>query len=57
MAKPLKYPTKKIVSFSDDMIRAIDDWRVKQRPLPNQNEAIRRLIEKGIEAEKLISEK
>jgi len=30
---------------------AIDAWRVKQRPIPSRNEAIRQLIDRGLKAE------
>jgi hypothetical protein len=30
---------------------AIDTWRSQYRPIPSRNEAIRRLIERGLEAE------
>lgn len=52
MAKPLKYPIKKVLSFDQNMIDDVDRWRAQQLPLPNQNEAIRRLIELGLEAAK-----
>jgi hypothetical protein len=29
---------------------AIDAWRVEQRPIPSRNEAIRQLIDLGLEA-------
>lgn len=44
MAKPIKYPVKKVLSFADEMLDAIDAWRSTQRPLPNQNEAIRQML-------------
>ena len=29
----------------------IDEWRAKQRPIPNKSEAIRVLVERALEAE------
>lgn len=34
-----------------DMLSALDDWRRGQSDLPNRPEAIRRLIQKGLETE------
>jgi hypothetical protein len=33
-------------------VRRIDDWRRKQADLPNLSEAIRRLVEAGLDAER-----
>jgi hypothetical protein len=30
MPKPLKYPTKVLIGFNDEMLEAIDNWRRKQ---------------------------
>ena len=31
-------------------LKRVDDWRRKQEDLPNRSEAIRRLVERGLEA-------
>jgi hypothetical protein len=36
---------------TEDFVRKIDDWRRKQPDLPSRTEAIRRLVEFGLEAE------
>jgi Arc/MetJ-type ribon-helix-helix transcriptional regulator len=48
MPRPQLFPVKKVVGFDQEMIDAIDKWRVKQKPLPNVSEAIRRLVELGL---------
>jgi hypothetical protein len=35
-----------------DFLKAVDQWRRSQDDLPNRSEAIRRLVEAGIKAEK-----
>jgi hypothetical protein len=38
---------------SSDFLKLLDDWRRKQEPdIPSRAEAIRRLVEAGIKAEK-----
>ena len=44
MPKPLKFPTKLLIGFTDDLLRGIDDWRRKQPDLPSRSESIRRLV-------------
>jgi hypothetical protein len=51
MAPDLTYPVKKLVSLTDEQARQITNFRYDQR-LPSDNEAIRRLIELGLEASK-----
>jgi len=34
------------------MIEAVENWRAKQRPVPNLSEAIRRLVELGLRSKK-----
>jgi hypothetical protein len=50
MPRPLKFPTKLLIGFDDDAIRAIDDWRRKQDDLPNRSESVRRLIGRALGA-------
>jgi hypothetical protein len=44
MPKPLKFPTKLLIGFDDEAIKAIDDWRREQEDLPNRSESVRRLV-------------
>lgn len=39
---------------TDDWLGKVDDWRRTQRDIPSRSEAIRRLVEIGIEASKLV---
>ena len=48
LGRPEVYPIKKVIGFDEDMLGAVDDWRRKQKPIPNVSEAIRRLVEKGL---------
>jgi hypothetical protein len=48
MPRPDLNPVKKIVGFDRHMIDAIENWRGKQRPIPDLAEAIRRLVESGL---------
>ena len=38
----------------DAMLKSIDDWRRNQPDIPTRSESIRRLIEKGLKADKPI---
>jgi hypothetical protein len=51
MAPDFTFPVKKLVSFTEELARQITEFRYDQR-LPSDNEAIRRLIELGLEAAK-----
>jgi threonine aldolase len=42
MSKTLQFPTKVLISLSDERISAIDAWRRQQGGLPDRSEAIRR---------------
>lgn len=44
MAKPLRYPHKKLIAFDDATIEAIEAWRKEQSPIPSEPEAIRRIL-------------
>jgi len=35
-------PLKKTIGFDRLIIRSIENWRIKQKPIPNVSEAIRR---------------
>jgi len=49
MAKQTVYPVKKLVNLTEDQSARIADFRFAQR-LQSENEAIRRLIEIGLDA-------
>ena len=50
IGRPETHPVKKVVGFSEAMIDAVESWRAKQRPVPNLSEAIRRLVDAGLDA-------
>lgn len=50
MAKPERYTVKKLVRLEPKLVAEIDKWRAKQPDVPNQTEAIRRLVEIGLKA-------
>jgi len=52
VGRPETYPIKKVIGFTENMLTAVDTWRLKQRPVPNVSEAIRRLVEMGLKAKK-----
>jgi hypothetical protein len=52
LGRPEIYPVKKVIGFDDAMIKAIEDWRKKQKPAPNVSEAIRRLVELGLKGKR-----
>jgi hypothetical protein len=52
MPKPERYAVKKLVRFESKLMAAVDKWRRKEPDLPNQTEAIRRLVGIGLRARK-----
>jgi len=50
IGRPETHPIKKVVGFSEEMIEAVENWRAKQKPVPNVSEAIRRLVALGLKA-------
>jgi hypothetical protein len=48
MSKPVVFPHKKLINLTDEMVARIVDFRFEHR-LSSENEAIRRLIEIGLE--------
>jgi hypothetical protein len=40
------------IRLSDDFMKSVDGWRVRQNDAPNRSEAIRRLVEIGLKAKK-----
>jgi hypothetical protein len=51
MAPDFTFPVKKLVNLTDEQASQITKFRYDER-LPSDNEAIRRLIELGLEAAK-----
>lgn len=56
MATTPSYPVKKLVNLTDEQAARISEFRFDRR-LQSENEAIRRLIELGLEAAKQQMEK
>jgi hypothetical protein len=52
IGRPETHPIKKVIGFTEEMIEAVEIWRAKQFPAPNVSEAIRRLVELGLNATK-----
>jgi hypothetical protein len=52
LGRPEIYPVKKVIGFDQEMIKAIEDWRKKQKPMPNVSDAIRRLVELGLKGKR-----
>ncbi|MEA2872508.1 MAG: hypothetical protein QOH67_2484 [Hyphomicrobiales bacterium] len=48
MAGPERRPIKTIVRFDSAEAQAIEDWRTRQKPVPDATEAIHRLIAMGL---------
>ncbi|HEX2527577.1 MAG TPA: hypothetical protein VHL31_14935 [Geminicoccus sp.] len=51
MEKPTKFAIKLEVGLTPAMDRALTQWRRRQADLPTRPEAIRRLVEIGLEVE------
>ena len=39
------------IPMPDSLVAKVDQWRARQPDIPNRSEAMRRLIEKGLDAE------
>ena len=50
MAKPEKFPVKKVIGFDRQMLEEIEAYRRTQDPIPNVSEAIRRLVAVALQA-------
>jgi Arc/MetJ-type ribon-helix-helix transcriptional regulator len=48
MARETTLPQLVNLRLSDQMSKAIDDWRRQQDDIPTRSEAIRRLVEKAL---------
>ncbi len=49
MSRPTVYPVKKLISLTEEQAEQISDYRFRER-FSSENEAIRRLIELGLDA-------
>ena len=49
VGRPQTHPIKKFIGFTKEMVVAVEKSRKKQKPKPNFSEAIRRLIERGLQ--------
>jgi len=52
MARPEQFPIKFQFAISEEMEAAISEWRRRQADLPNRSEAIRRLVEAALAADR-----
>jgi hypothetical protein len=52
MGRPPTHPIKKLISLTEEQAQAISDYRFDAR-IPSENEAIRDLIEKGLQTVQL----
>jgi hypothetical protein len=48
MARPISFPVKKLVHLTEEQAAKVNDFRYESR-IPSDNEAIRQLIEAGLE--------
>lgn len=53
MPRPQVYPTKKLIGFDDELLAKIDDWRRKQKPIPNFSDAVRDLVQTALKKGKV----
>ena len=53
-AAPLSKPKQFNMRVHDEWLEKVDEWRRTQKNIPSRSEAIRRLVEIGIEASKLV---
>lgn len=44
MPKPELYPIKKLIRLDQETLDAIETFRAEQKPIPNQSEAIRKIL-------------
>ncbi|MGV8865245.1 MAG: hypothetical protein ACOH2T_29415 [Pseudomonas sp.] len=48
MARPLRFPFKRLVAFDQQMLDAIEAWRRQQTPIPSEADAVRQLLAKAL---------
>ena len=46
--RPLVYPTKKLIGFTDEMLAEIAEWQSKWPEIDNFSDAVRALVETGL---------
>ena len=39
---------RQTITFDDDLVKQIDDWRAKQRPIPKFQNAVTELVRRGL---------
>lgn len=44
MARPLRFPFKKLIAFDQESVDAIEAWRRAQSPIPSDADAIRYIV-------------
>ena len=54
---PMKFTNALQIRASAEFVRQVDDWRRHQTDVPTRAEAVRRLVEKAIEADKAADRK
>ena len=48
--------TKRIsMSFSDDVVKLVDDWRRQQTPIPSFNQAVNTILRNYLEDEMILT--
>ena len=50
MARPQKFPIKKVIGFDQELMDAIDGYRRDQETIPNISEAIRDLLSEALQS-------
>lgn len=50
MARPEKFPIKKLIGFDQELMDAVDAYRRDQETIPNISEAIRDLLTDALRA-------
>ena len=50
MARPEKFPIKKLIGFDQALMDALDGYRRDQEAIPNISEAIRDLLAESLQA-------
>jgi hypothetical protein len=51
MARTTQFPHKKLIGFDDEMLARIDDYRRTSDPIPNFSDAVRELVDAGLNAQ------
>lgn len=49
MGRTKQFPIKKLLGLDHDLMARIDQWRAAQRPIPNESDAIRALLDMALE--------